>query len=159
MSEAGRDGNALLIEYRKTDQDSGVHAYNTAESPLDLLRKKKIILPIQYLAGTMFRHDYERAAISPNRSGEVRERVQGGYPKNTLTEAQCDAQQKVRLALMDVSAVSRIIVIALCGEGRRLTDIAQAHGWNKHYIGPRAKEALDELSYHYGLAERPRLVK
>lgn len=159
MSDIGRDGNALDVEYLRTDQDSGVHAYNCAESPLDLLRKKKIILPVQYLAGTMFRQDYERSSISPNRSVEVRERVQGGFPKNTLSEAQCEAQQKVRRALMDISAISRIIVIAFCGEGHTLTDIAKAHGWNKHYVGPRAKEALDELSYHYGLAERPRLMR
>lgn len=155
----GRDGNALELEYRRTDQDSGTHAYNTAESPLDLLAKKGIIERIQYDAGTMFRRDYEISAISPNRSVEIKERVQGGYPKNTLSEIQCDAQQRVKAALMDISAISRIIAIALCAEGRSLTEIATAYGWNKHYTGPRAREALDELTYHYGLAERPRLMR
>lgn len=155
----GRDGNALELEYRRTDQDSGTHAYNTAESPLDLLLKKHIIEEIQYLAGTMFRRDYEVSSISPNRSVEIKERVQGGYPKNTLSEIQCDAQQRLSSALKAINGNSRIIVIALCGEGRTLTDIARAYGWNKHFIGPRAREALDELTYHYGLAARPRLYR
>ena len=150
----GRDGNTLVIEHRKTDQDSGVHAYNCAESPLDLLLKKGIIESYQHLAGITFRRDWEILAIGANRSAELREKVQGGFPKNTLTEGQCQAQERVRRAMMDITPTGGIIIRALCGEGLTLTVIAQRHGWNKHYVGPRAREALDELAVHYGLADR-----
>jgi DNA-directed RNA polymerase specialized sigma24 family protein len=143
------------IEYRQTDTDSGIHAYNSAESPLDLLLKKKILEPYQYLAGTMFRRDYELFSVSPNRASEIRERVQGGFPKNSLSDNQCDAQQRVKKALNALSPVSRIIIISLCGEGKTITEIAILNGWNKHYTGPRTREALDDLSSHYGLLTFP----
>jgi hypothetical protein len=150
----GRDGNAAILEYRQTDQDSGVHAYNCAESPLDLLLKKGIIQAYQHLAGGTFRRDWEALTIGASRSAEMCERVQGGYPRNTLTDRQCQAQERVRRAITAISPVGAIIIRSLCGEGMTLRDIAARYGWSPHYVGPRAREALDELAVHYGLADR-----
>lgn len=148
----GRDGNPIIPEVRKTDQDSGQHIYNLGEHTLDRLKARGNIDGCQYAAGDRFRRDWEMAAIAPDKAVELREKVDGGGVSLGLSHGKLDAMNRVRLALAALNTTSRAFVIDVCGEGKKLETVRIERGYNHHYVGPRFREALEDLARHYGLA-------
>lgn len=148
----GRDGNPIIPEVRKTDQDSGQHIYNCAESPIDWLLARHIIEGYQHAAGERFRRDWEISGISPARAIELREKVDGGGMSLGISNGKLDAMNRVNRALGALNHISRVFVVEVCGEGKRLETVRVERVFSKHYVGPRFREALDDLARHYGLA-------
>lgn len=150
--EAGRDGNPLVIDVRRTDQDSGNHAYNVAEHPLEMLLHRRAIDPCQHMAGDRFRADYEKANIAPAKAVELKELVSGGGVSLGVPVYRLEALERMGDALKAVSTVSRLLILDVCVDGLTLEAIRNKRSFSRDYIGPRFREALDELSRHYGFS-------
>lgn len=150
--EAGRDGNPLVIEVRLTDKDSGTHAYNVACHPLDMLLHRRIIDPCQYTAGDRFRSDYEKSEIAPAKAVELKERVSGGGVSLGVPEHRLEAMHRVGKALEAANVISRLLILDVCVLGLSLDQVRHKRAFPRDYVGPRFREALDELAEHYGLA-------
>jgi len=151
ISLEGRDGNVIDIEIRKTDLDSGTHIFNAANCHLDLMLNKHQIELYQHMAGDMFKSDCDRAHTSPAKAVELKEKVDGGNFTMTLSDHALDAQDRVKNALRSMSVISRLLVNDVVFHDRSIQRVAVMRGFSRHYVGPRFREALDELAKHYGL--------
>lgn len=149
---AGRDGNPIIEELRKTDKDSGVHTYNLAVCQIDLLLSKRHIDDCQHAAATRFTRDYELSEHAPSRAVEIKERVSGGGVTLGIPDRTLDAKERVMKALLPMNTVSRLLLLDVCVDGLNYQAIAAKRGFSHHYVGPRFREALDDLAKHYGLA-------
>lgn len=143
----------MEIDLRPTDLDNENHLVpvNIREHPLEWLLSKDLIDSAQHIAGDKLRRDWQISSISPLQAAEIAERVDTSISL-TVPANRLDALRRVKRALSELNPVSRLIAIALCGEGLWLKEIAAKYGFSRDYIGPRAREALDDLARHYKLA-------
>lgn len=139
------DGVALLV---------GVHV---GESPLAWLARRRdrdgapLIDSGQFAAGERLRADFTRARlgglVSNWRDGE---RISGGRPDETLSDASLAARRRVTAALSAVGPELAGVLIDVCCSLKGLEQVEMERRWPPRAGKVVLKMALDRLKAHYG---------
>jgi len=105
----------------------------------------------QHEAGMRLFRDFYFAGICQERGIPLDAvKVDGGGAYQGMTDKQVDAKMRFDKALAAISRTSASVLwwVVLLQKG--LYDYARQHGCHKQYVPDRLREALDELSEHYG---------
>ena len=127
-------------------------AVNTRENPIAYYHSRGWISDTQRDAGEIFRDVYEGAAIG--KTAINWETIYGVSAKEDLRPAQAEHLHELRRLCRATSKVSRTLLMAVCAEGRAITEIEKQAGWRPRYGIERLREALDEVAEARGLIVR-----
>ena len=127
-------------------------AVNVRECPITYYHHRGWIDEAQYDAGMIFRDTFEQATIG-QRSVDL-SAIYGTNKKEDLKPRQAEAMHELRRILGSTSKVSRALLLAVCGEGRAVTEFEKAAGWRDRYGIERLREALDDVAECRGLITR-----
>lgn len=140
---------------------------NVAEHPLSYMHNAGQITGVQLYAGEQFRRYFEMAGIGGARAIDYsKAKVDGGVVSDPLSDKLQDANTWLRDVARspDIGNVSYRLLQAICGEGKRVKEVAVA--WEgaialrgrraEGYISGRLREALDGLAKHLRLDGNPR---
>ena len=142
------------IKYILRDAKSGhaTVAVNIKEHPITYYHNRGWIDDTQLDAGNIFRDVWEAAMIGTRAIDW--ETVYGVSSKEDLKPAQAEALHEMRRILRSTSKIGRALLIAVCGEGRAVTEFEKAAGWRERYGIERLREALDDVAECRGLIIR-----
>lgn len=130
-------------------------AVNLKEGPIAWMRHKKIINDAQKLAADHFRKLWENCGGAGAKAMDTtREIVDGGGAKETITDRQIDAGLKLKECRAVIGHRAYAIVEKVCGEGYSINDFSHTQR-EKKTNADYLKDALTDLSYHFGYASRP----
>ena len=162
---ADEDGQFLGHEFRRTDTP-----------PLEaLLQARSPIEPYQYLAGVRFRLDWTASQIGPLASVDYARAAQyateevlkagkwdgamGGKILRGvagISDAKLDASARLGRVAKEINKLSFWLARKVIGEEWTIVQCAGELGRDQRYVGPRFREALDELAFHYKMIARGR---
>ena len=137
---------------RSAKEGRATVALNLKESPIAYYHNRGWIDEHQRDAGEIFRDVWEGAAIG-NKAINW-ETVYGEHAKEDLKPRQAECMHELRRILRATSKVGRALLIAVCGEGRSVTEFERAAGWRARYGIERLREALDDVAECRGLIVR-----
>ena len=128
--------------------------------PLGRLHSHHQIDEAQYQGGRAFQDDWERAERGPQAVDPTREYVDGGRPREPITERQRKAVLRLNRAERELGADGSALVHDVLVKGMTMGQIGQRRGlctqrW-KDYFARRFQECLDRLALIYGFATKPR---
>jgi hypothetical protein len=124
--------------------------------PLGRLHAHRQIDEAQYRGGRAFQGDWERAERGPRAVDTTREYVDGGQPREPITEGQRRAALRLNRAEHELGAHGSMLVHDVLISGMTMEQIGQRRGlltqrW-QDYFARRFKECLDRLALIYGFA-------
>jgi hypothetical protein len=126
---------------------------NLAEHPLELMLARRRLTQAQYEAGIRFRAIYEHAMIGPGRGIDpAKIKVDGGKMGDPLSDAVLHAHYELRRILPRLGKNGSSFVIAICGLGDTVTEVAgrlrifHRPQSNRDFVTGRLLEALDYLA-------------
>ena len=132
--------------------------------PLGRLHSHHQIDEAQYQGGRAFQDDWERAERGPQAVDPTREYVDGGRPREPITERQRKAVLRLNRAERELGADGSALVHDVLVQGLTMEQVGQRRGlctkrWSD-YFARRFRECLDRLALLYGFAtEHPVPVK
>lgn len=124
--------------------------------PLGRLHAHRQIDDSQYRGGRAFQSDCERAERGPRAVDPTREYVDGGLPREPITEGQRQAALRLTRAEHELGADGSKLVHDVLILGMTMEQVGQRRGlctqrW-QDYFARRLKECLDRLALMYGFA-------
>jgi hypothetical protein len=124
--------------------------------PLGRLHSHHQIDEAQYQGGRAFQDDWERAERGPQAVDPTREYVDGGRPREPITERQRKAVLRLNRAERELGAdgsalVHEVLVLALTMEQVGQRRGVRGQRWID-YFARRLRECLDRLALIYGFA-------
>jgi hypothetical protein len=110
----------------------------------------------QYRGGRSFQDDWEKAERGPQAVDPAREYVDGGRPREPITERQRRAVLRLNRAERELGADGSALVHEVLILGMTMEQVGQRRGlrtqrW-KDYFARRLLECLDRLALIYGFA-------
>lgn len=131
-------------------------AVNLREGPIAWMHSKKIISDAQRMAADNFRKLWENCGGTGAKAMDTtKEIVDGGGPREPITDRQIDAGLKLKECRAVIGHRAYSIVEKVCGEGYSIKDFSHTQReqkTNADYL----KDALTDLSYHFGYASKPK---
>ena len=129
--------------------------------PLGRLHAHRQIDEAQYQGGRAFQADWEKAERGPRAVDPTRERVDGGQPREPITEAQRSAVLRLGRAERELGADGTVLVHEVLILGMNMEQIGARRGlktqrW-KDYFARRFQECLDRLALIYGFSAPARI--
>jgi hypothetical protein len=153
-----RELAAVTLQTERGPERVGV---NTAESPLDWLRRRRdrdgspLIDAAAYEAGERLRRDLTQAGLMPGVTqrwdGLSTGRGGAGGPA-AATDSMIAARQRLRAALQAVGPDFADLLVDLCGFLKGLETLERDRGWPARAGKVVVRLALGRLADHYGLA-------
>lgn len=136
--------------------DKIVTLRSVRNDPLAKLHSHHQIDDAQYRAGRAFQHDWERAERGPRAVDPTREYVDGGQPREPITEGQRRAVLRLNRAERELGSdgaalVHEFLILGITMEQVGLRRGLRTQRW-KDYFARRACECLDRLALMYGFA-------
>jgi len=124
--------------------------------PLGRLHSHRHIDEAQYRGGRAFQDDWEKAERGPRAVDPTREYVDGGQPREPITERQRRAVLRLNRIERELGAdgvilVHEVLVLGLTMEQVGLRRGLRGQRW-KDYFARRFQECLDRLALIYGFA-------
>jgi hypothetical protein len=124
--------------------------------PLGRLHSHRQIDDAQYRGGRAFQGDWEKAERGPRAVDTTREYVDGGEPREPITDAQRSAVLRLNRAERELGADGSVLVHEVLILGMTMDKVGERRGlrsqrWND-YFARRFKECLDRLALIYGFA-------
>jgi len=124
--------------------------------PLGRLHSHRHIDEAQYRGGRAFQDDWEKAERGPRAVDPTREYVDGGQPREPITERQRRAVLRLNRIERELGADGVILVHEVLVLGMTMEQVALRRGlrgqrW-KDYFARRFQECLDRLALIYGFA-------
>ena len=134
---------------------------STRGDPLAKLHTHHQIDEAQYRGGRAFQNDWERAERGPRAVDPTRERVDGGQPREPITEAQRRSAVRLNRILHELGSDGTTLVHEVLILGMNMQQIGERRGlttqrW-KDYFARRFQECLDRLAQVYGFAAPARI--
>jgi hypothetical protein len=128
--------------------------------PLGKLHSHRQIDEAQYRGGRSFQDDWEKAERGPQAVDPSREYVDGGRPREPITERQRRAVLRLNRAERELGADGSALVHEVLILGMTMEQVGQRRGlrtqrW-KDYFARRLLECLDRLALIYGFATERR---
>ena len=128
--------------------------------PLGRLHSHHQIDESQYQGGRAFQDDWERAERGPQAVDPTREYVDGGRPREPITERQRKAVLRLNRAERELGAdgsalVHEVLVLGLTMEQVGQRRALRGQRWID-YFARRFRECLDRLALIYGFATQKR---
>jgi hypothetical protein len=128
--------------------------------PLGKLHSHRQIDEAQYRGGRSFQDDWEKAERGPQAVDPAREYVDGGRPREPITERQRRAVLRLNRAERELGADGSALVHEVLILGMTMEQVGQRRGlrtqrW-KDYFARRLLECLDRLALIYGFATERR---
>jgi hypothetical protein len=128
--------------------------------PLGRLHSHHQIDEAQYQGGRAFQDDWERAERGPQAVDPTREYVDGGRPREPITERQRKAVLRLNRAERELGAdgsalVHEVLVLGLTMEQVGQRRALRGQRWID-YFARRLRECLDRLALIYGFATQKR---
>ena len=128
--------------------------------PLGRLHSHHQIDEAQYQGGRAFQDDWERAERGPQAVDPTREYVDGGRPREPITERQRIAVLRLNRAERELGAdgsalVHEVLVLGLTMEQVGQRRALRGQRWID-YFARRFRECLDRLALIYGFATQKR---
>jgi hypothetical protein len=128
--------------------------------PLGRLHSHHQIDEAQYRGGRAFQDDWERAERGPQAVDQTREYVDGGRPREPITERQRKAVLRLNRAERELGAdgsalVHEVLVLGLTMEQVGQRRALRGQRWID-YFARRFRECLDRLALIYGFATQKR---
>ena len=124
--------------------------------PLGRLHSHRQIDEAQYQSGRAFQHDWEKAERGPRAVDPTREYVDGGQPREPITERQRQAVLRLNRAERELGADGSALVHAVLIRGMTMEQVSQQRGLRSQrwidYFARRFRECLDRLALLYGFA-------
>ena len=127
-------------------------AVNVKESPITYYFHRGWIDEYQRDAGEIFRDLWEGSLIG-NKAIDW-ETIYGVRPKEDLKPRQAESLHELKRILRSTNKIGRSLLIAVCGEGRAVTEFEKDAGWRPRYGIERLREALDDVAESRGLITR-----
>jgi uncharacterized protein DUF6456 len=128
--------------------------------PLGKLHSHRQIDEAQYRGGRAFQDDWEKAERGPQAVDPSREYVDGGRPREPITERQRRAVLRLNRAERELGADGSALVHEVLILGMTMEQVGERRGlraqrW-KDYFARRLQECLDRLALIYGFATERR---
>jgi hypothetical protein len=128
--------------------------------PLGRLHSHHQIDEAQYQGGRAFQDDWERAERGPQAVDPTREYVDGGRPREPITERQRKAVLRLNRAERELGADGSALVHEVLVLGLTMEQVGQRRGLRGQrwidYFARRLRECLDRLALIYGFATETR---
>ena len=128
--------------------------------PLARLHSHRQIDEAQYQAGRAFQGDWEKAERGPRAVDPTREYVDGGRPREPITERQRKAVLRLNRAERELGADGSALVHEALVLGLTMEQVGQRRGLRGQrwidYFARRLRECLDRLALIYGFATEKR---
>jgi len=124
--------------------------------PLGKLHSHRQIDEAQFQGGRAFQDDWEKAERGPQAVDPTREYVDGGRPREPITEGQRKAVLRLNRVERELGADGSTLVHEVLILGLNMEQVGQRRGllgqrW-MDYFARRFKECLDRLALIYGFA-------
>src|SRR5437764_10388039 len=124
--------------------------------PLGRLHSHRQIDEAQYQSGRALQQDWEKAERGPQAVDPTREYVDGGRPREPITEGQRKAVLRLNRAQRELGADGSALVHEVLILGLTMEQVGQRRGlpgqrW-MDYFERRFRECLDRLALIYGFA-------
>ena len=124
--------------------------------PLGRLHSHRQIDEAQYQGGRALQQDWEKAERGPQAVDPTREYVDGGRPREPITEGQRKAVLRLNRAQRELGADGSALVHEVLILGLTMEQVSQRRGspgqrW-MDYFARRFRECLDRLALIYGFA-------
>jgi hypothetical protein len=136
--------------------DKVVALRSIRNDPLGRLHSHRQIDDVQLQGGRAFQGDWEKAERGPRAVDTTREYVDGGTPREPITEAQRRAVSRLNRVERELGADGSALVHEVLILGMTMEQVGERRGlrtqrWND-YFARRLKECLDRLALIYGFA-------
>jgi len=124
--------------------------------PLARLHTHRQIDDAQFRGGRAFQNDWEKAERGPRAVDPTREYVDGGQPREPITEGQRRAVLRLNRIEHELGADGAALVHDVLILGMTMDQVGQRRGlltqrW-RDYLARRLQECLDRLALVYGFA-------
>lgn len=129
---------------------------NSNESPLVALEARGTIDVRQARAGHHVRMLHERVTMGRGSASFLRERVDGGGRADGFTDGRAAAARQLGKMADEIGPAPFRLLIAVCGDGRSLTDLTREAARRKGAIREELRHALDLAAKFLGLGEPPK---
>jgi hypothetical protein len=124
--------------------------------PLGRLHSHRQIDEAQYQGGRALQEDWEKAERGPQAVDPTREHVDGGRPREPITEGQRKAVLRLNRAQRELGADGSALVHEVLILGLTMEQVSQRRGLSGQrwmdYFARRFRECLDRLALIYGFA-------
>ena len=150
MNNAIRPEVKYILKSARTGRQT--IAVNVKESPITYYFHRGWIDEHQRDAGEIFRDLWEGSLIG-NKAIDW-ETIYGVRPKEDLKPRQAESLHELKRILRSTNKIGRSLLIAVCGEGRAVTEFEKDAGWRPRYGIERLREALDDVAESRGLIDR-----
>ncbi|WP_245260869.1 hypothetical protein [Agrobacterium sp. 10MFCol1.1] len=129
-------------------------ALNLRESPIAMMAAKGHLQDHQVQAAIKFRRLWEVLGGAGAGSFDyAREPVDGGGPREPITDNQIDAGFQLKSAQMVIGHRAFAIVEKVAGEGRNISELGTSHR-EKTTLADYLRNALEDLAEHWGYRNR-----
>jgi hypothetical protein len=131
--------------------------------PLARLHTHRQIDEAQYRGGRAFQDDWEKAERGPRAVDPTREYVDGGQPREPITERQRRAVLRLNRIEHELGADGVVLVHEVLILGLTMEQVGKRRGLRGQrwmdYFSKRLRECLDRLAQTYGFATRVPIAK
>ncbi len=149
-----RSAQHLDLETRLIKDEAGRERYvviNAAESPLALLRQRKVIGVVAFEAGDKLRRDYTIGGLTPRMGVDYSAPVGGRSFRPDLAETVLAARQRFNRALSAAGPGLAEVLFDVCCYLMTLEECERNHAWPRGSARIVLSLALDRLAAHYGM--------
>lgn len=130
---------------------------NLRESAVETLYARRKLDDAQKQAADKFRAIWERCGGAGSSAMDyTREVVDGGGPRDPISERQVDAGRELGRCRTLLGARSYDLVCKVCGQGYSLSDLSRSNR-DRTTAADNLRAALDDLGIMWGLASRPKV--
>jgi hypothetical protein len=154
-----RAAQHLELETRLIKDEAGRERYvvvNAAESPLSLLRHRKLIGVVAFEAGDKLRRDYTIGQLTPRMGVDYSAPVSRRSFRPDMAETVLAARQRFNLAMRAAGPGLAEVLFDICCYLMTLEECEKNHNWPRGSARVVLSLALDRLAAHYGMNAPPR---
>lgn len=131
------------------------------DDPLADMHSRGVIDDAMFWAGRKWQKLHECSEIGPIGAVDpTREAVDGGKPRDPITDRQIDAFRELNLAHRELGMIGERLVKDILGQGLTIGQVADKWGRTsqreQNYLSRRFRESLETLGEIWGLVGTPR---